>query len=238
MPKSFLKNLGGSYKQEKYCEKEVELRDKSGRSWYVKMVISRDDNSRPHFGNGWKSFCKDHDLHVGDFLVFRHQSHFIFDVFIFAPTACEREFRISKPSSEIKAKNPSIAKKVIKVEGDDEIKTREKNNMEGNSTFKSSSYPYFRTVVKYSPTSHEMPLPSEFAQKNGLSKRWCDMVLIDEKGCSWNMTLRYYRTRINGHPYIGRWRAFHKANGLNTGDAVVFELIDSGEKPVMKFYKI
>uniref|UniRef100_A0A803KTI1 TF-B3 domain-containing protein n=1 Tax=Chenopodium quinoa TaxID=63459 RepID=A0A803KTI1_CHEQI len=81
------------------------------------------------------------------------------------------------------------------------------------------------------------PLPREFAEKNGLSKRWCEMELIDEKGHPWKMLLRHYR-KGNGSPYIGSWKAFRKANGLNTGDAVIFQLIHSGERPVIKFYII
>ncbi|XP_056697193.1 B3 domain-containing protein REM8-like isoform X2 [Spinacia oleracea] len=216
IPKAFLKNFEGSTKQNQLCEKKikVELRDKSGKRWFVTLVFSNDD-TKPHFKDGWKSFCKDHDLKVGDFLVFRHQA------------------------TNPRIKSSSIGNKVLKGNGDLEIKMDEEDNIniEGNSSFKPSSYPYCRTVVKYSSKSHEMPLPRQFTEKNGLSKRWCEMKLIDEKGHPWKMLLRYYRCKSNGHSYIGRWRAFLKANGLKTGDVVIFQLINNGEVPVIKFYK-
>ncbi|XP_021774639.1 B3 domain-containing protein REM9-like isoform X2 [Chenopodium quinoa] len=240
LPKSFLKNLGRK-KLKKNDEKKAKLRDKKGRSWDVKLVTSSGD-IRPHFKDGWEKFCKECDLHVGDFLVFRHQGNFIFDVYIFDHTACERDLpillesrlKIEASKNPKNIKSPRITKKMLKVEDKGEIKMRE----DENSTFKPSSYPYCHTIMTYGPGAHEMPLPREFAEKNGLSKRWCEMELIDEKGHSWKMLLRHYRRRINGGTYIGSWNAFRKANGLNTGNAVIFELIHSGERPIMRFYSM
>ncbi|XP_074281459.1 putative B3 domain-containing protein At5g66980 [Silene latifolia] len=69
-------------------DEKAELKDKNGRSWGIK-VISK--NSRKYFKDGWDTFCKDNDLHVGDFLVFRHQGNLRFEVLIFDSTSCERQ---------------------------------------------------------------------------------------------------------------------------------------------------
>lgn len=118
IPKSFLINLGDLQSKQ---EKKAELRDKKGRSWYVKLVMSSigdKNSSRPHFTDGWERFCKDHDLQVGDFLVFKHQGNFVFDVLFFAPTACERQLPISNPTvleknvTNPNVNNSNVAKKV------------------------------------------------------------------------------------------------------------------------------
>jgi len=49
-----------------------------------------------HFKDGWENFAKGNNLQVGDFVVLKYQGQLIFDVLIFDPTACEREF----PSSD------------------------------------------------------------------------------------------------------------------------------------------
>ena len=79
IPISFFKHLKGEE-----CEKAV-LRSLSGKLWHVKI------NGR-RFEDGWKEFAKYHALHVGDFLVFRHEGNMVFDVMVFDPSTCEREY--------------------------------------------------------------------------------------------------------------------------------------------------
>lgn len=61
------------------------LRSGSGKIWPVNI------NGR-RIVDGWTEFVKDHDLHEGDILVFRHEGDMVFDVIIFEPSACEREY--------------------------------------------------------------------------------------------------------------------------------------------------
>ncbi|XP_021752195.1 B3 domain-containing protein REM7-like isoform X2 [Chenopodium quinoa] len=86
IPKSFYKYLGlGAI----IGEKMALLRDKSKKIWDVKIELI---NNKVQFKDGWEIFCKDHDLQIGDLLVFMHQGYWVFDVFVFDSTACEREF--------------------------------------------------------------------------------------------------------------------------------------------------
>ncbi|KAL2920933.1 B3 domain-containing protein REM9, partial [Bienertia sinuspersici] len=225
------------YLREFKREIKVELRDKSGRRWYVKLVNSSvSDDKRPRFKDGWICFCKEHDLHVGDFLVFEYHGNFVFDVLIFAPNACERQLPYFESTSMVKFKNPHnhIAKK---FKGE-EIKVGEGTiSKNGSSSFMSISYPWCRIVLQpYCLTSSIIHLPREFAEKNGLSKRWCDIEVIDEKGQSWSMLLRHYRTRNNGLSYIGGLTNFLNTYHIKIGDALIFQLIESGFKPIMKCY--
>ncbi|KAF6154109.1 hypothetical protein GIB67_009809 [Kingdonia uniflora] len=42
--------------------------------------------------DGWKDFARDHDLHIRDFVVFKHVGNLIFDVMVFDTTYCERNY--------------------------------------------------------------------------------------------------------------------------------------------------
>lgn len=44
------------------------------------------------FNRGWSEFVERHALHVGDFLAFENTSHLHFNVVVFDPSACEKDF--------------------------------------------------------------------------------------------------------------------------------------------------
>lgn len=94
IPVSFFKYLKGQK-----CERAI-LRGRTGKIWPVKI------NSRS-FEDGWKDFVEDHDLHVGDFLVFRHEGEMVFDVMVFESSACLREYP-SFPAKEFDIKEEEI----------------------------------------------------------------------------------------------------------------------------------
>lgn len=61
------------------------LLKKDGKKWLVKV------NGR-RFKRGWKKFVKDHDLQLGDLLIFRHDGDMEFDVSVFYSTHRDREY--------------------------------------------------------------------------------------------------------------------------------------------------
>ncbi|XP_065850936.1 B3 domain-containing protein REM6-like [Euphorbia lathyris] len=104
IPVYFSKYLNG-----KECEKAM-LRSKKGEKlWPVKI------NGR-RFEDGWKQFVKDHDLKIGDFLVFKHDGDLVFNVLVFDRTTCEKQY-------------PPLT--VIKEE---QIQIEEQNVLEGSTT--------------------------------------------------------------------------------------------------------
>uniref|UniRef100_A0A803KTI0 TF-B3 domain-containing protein n=1 Tax=Chenopodium quinoa TaxID=63459 RepID=A0A803KTI0_CHEQI len=212
----------------------------SNNYWFVKVCYY---DEKLHFKDGWETFCKDHGLEEGDFLVFQHHRNLIFDVFVFDPTCCERPFPADfhQPSTN-KVKSSSLnnlkIKDLFKNEKVEGLKLNKNDKVYSTSkaTFKPREFPYCETFVKsYCLTWGGMPLPNEFARENDLVNKSCDeMVLKDEEGKEWTVSLRSYRKgRV---AYIGKWRNFHNEHGLKTGDPVVFELIESGETPKMNFY--
>lgn len=44
------------------------------------------------FENGWAKFAEDNGLEVGDLLVFRHEGEIEFEIIVFDPTACEKDY--------------------------------------------------------------------------------------------------------------------------------------------------
>lgn len=44
------------------------------------------------FENGWAKFAEDNGLEVGDLSVFRHEGEMEFEIIVFDPTACERDY--------------------------------------------------------------------------------------------------------------------------------------------------
>lgn len=63
------------------------LEDSSGEQWEV--IISKVNGSLA-FEQGWGSFALDHDLEVGDFVVFFHMAESHFVVKIYDKTSCEK----------------------------------------------------------------------------------------------------------------------------------------------------
>ncbi|XP_074284514.1 B3 domain-containing protein REM5-like [Silene latifolia] len=209
IPKAFQRHLRGD-------EKYLMLRDKRHGVWYVKVSHEK---GKMHMKDGWKKFCEEHDLQVGDFLVFKYNGNLIFDVLIFDPNASERTIpRIPTVSRAAGAKIEGISDggSVAKV------------------VFKPRGFPYCHTSVKpYWRKVGGMPIPVKFGRENDLSNKWCEMILIDQKEKSWPVTLKQ---SYGNHPYIGGWGAFEQSNGLKAGDSIVFELINSGKIPIMKVY--
>lgn len=63
--------------------------------------------------------------------------------------------------------------------------------------------------------------------------RDCEMVVIDEDEKQWPMKL----THPDDHVRIIRSRDMMLANGIKEGEKFLLELIDNGNKPVMKFHR-
>ncbi|PHU26818.1 hypothetical protein BC332_05150 [Capsicum chinense] len=79
IPTGFLKYLKGRDQIE-----HVVLRS-GGKSWLVKVKGCR-------FKAGWAAFVEEHDLQLGDLLIFRHEGDMEFEVSIFDSSHCDREY--------------------------------------------------------------------------------------------------------------------------------------------------
>lgn len=79
IPVAFSKHLKG-------CNQEHAILRRAGKKWMVKV------NGRL-LEEGWEKFAKEHDLQLGDCLVFKHEGNMEFEVSIFGSNHFEREYK-------------------------------------------------------------------------------------------------------------------------------------------------
>ncbi|XP_059315643.1 B3 domain-containing protein REM17-like [Lycium ferocissimum] len=88
------------------------------------------------------------------------------------------------------------------------------------------------TVKPYCLTNGYLRLPKQFAKKNCLINKNCDVIIRDERQRSWKVRLTAYGSQVY---ILGGWREFCVANGLKVGDHRMFEVVTNGENPIWKF---
>ncbi|OAY53553.1 putative B3 domain-containing protein REM15 isoform X3 [Manihot esculenta] len=228
IPVSFFKYLKGQK-----CERAI-LRGRTGKIWPVKI------NSRS-FEDGWKDFVEDHDLHVGDFLVFRHEGEMVFDVMVFESSACLREYP-SFPAKEFDIKEEEIEfqeEQLAQKSSPEKYNKKEQNRttLQGKAATSVHEQHYF--VVKltsYSAKRCKLHIPIKFARTHGLCNSNCKMILMNEKGRSWPAVS--WNKKSDGQVYIGRgWTSFRDANNLKAGDSFIFKHIEKQKIPTFKFHR-
>ncbi|KAH1131591.1 hypothetical protein J1N35_002969 [Gossypium stocksii] len=181
-----------------------------GRTWSVKIRDRR-------FEDGWQDFARDHDLHVGDFLVFRYGGNMVFDVVVFDTSACQRQYPLLATQTQQPAKEIG------------------KQHEKRTSTSVTLESPHFvSNLTLESMKSFRLNIPRKFARSNDLD-RSCETVLVDEQGRSWMASIRLKDS--DGQVYIGRgWRNICIGNSLGLKDCVKLELIGNGITPIFKLY--
>ncbi|AEE81847.1 Transcriptional factor B3 family protein [Arabidopsis thaliana] len=193
----FLKYIEGRYEQ-----KTAKLRsDASKRTWEVKI-----DGQR--LTDGWKEFAVSHDLRIGDIVVFRQESDLAFHVTLLGPSCCGIQYG-----------SCSVEKNNL---GDEKKKVKENPNGEAESSSRDPSC-FVANVAPSSLRYDLMRFPRGFVRDNGVVGSG-EIVLMNEKGRSWNFNLR--QKPSNGTVYVrGGWVSFCDANGLKAGDNYTFKLI-------------
>ncbi|PHT44708.1 hypothetical protein CQW23_13866 [Capsicum baccatum] len=216
---------------------------RAGKKWRVKV------NGRL-LGEGWAKFVEEHDLQLGDLLIFRHEGAMEFEVSIFDSNQFEREYEqtpegVNEAGEEINhnckftsqdlranASNASLQPEGKKPNLDDKRVSSRRKEANVLASTSANADSQFVTIIKpYAVIRALVYLPSAFARPNGLMRR-CKMILRDEKQRSWSVQLGSVGPRFG----ITRgWRQFREANAVQLGDTYKFELIDNGTIPVAYF---
>lgn len=76
-------------------------------------------------------------------------------------------------------------------------------------------------------------IPVSFVRPNGLSNTYCKIVLLNEMGRSWKLSLVHDKS---GSYLRQGWRSFCRANGIN-GGRYTFKLVRNSETPVIRLYQ-
>ncbi|KAL0733885.1 hypothetical protein Bca4012_010095 [Brassica carinata] len=91
---------------------------------------------------------------------------------------------------------------------------------------------FFHTLV---PGFHtHLYLPQHFTSSNGVTRESHKIVLIDGKGRSWTLDLRFNDSSDTFYMTRG-WRSFCQENGQEAGGFFTFNLVGNGETPVLSF---
>ncbi|KAL0741848.1 hypothetical protein Bca4012_083361 [Brassica carinata] len=151
---------------------------------------------------GWKDFTKAHDLRIGDIVIFKHEGDMVFHVTLFGPSCCEIQYT-----------HPHI----IKEEADaDDV-----------SSF-SFDYCFLAEISASNLKEDQLYLPVGATSSTALNKQCQEMILLNKKGNSWTLSLRFSESR--GMHYITRgWRKFCLDNRCDIGDLFVFNLVGDGK---------
>ncbi|CAN1140488.1 Putative B3 domain-containing protein REM15 [Linum perenne] len=218
-------------------EENAVMRSPGGKIYRVKMKERK-------FEDGWKEFVDEHDLHVGDLLLFRlvDAAEMTFQVMVFDPAASERPY----PCNKVDVKAEQIESPLHQCPDiSDPPQTRRDLNsgtpMRKIGNDKDSPapampvYPYFVVSVT---TDHlergRLRFPSNFSKIHGLELTNSEAVVYNEQGRTWPVRINYY-SRSSRSTYLERgWKAFQWENGLKLGDTFNLELVKGGQEPVFR----
>ncbi|KAM3379455.1 B3 domain-containing protein REM17-like [Capsicum galapagoense] len=221
IPIGFLKYLKG------HGHIEHVVLKRAGNKWLVKM------NGR-RLEDGWEKFAEEHDLQLGDMLIFRHEGDMEFDVSIFDSTHCDTKYAeymqiLEEKDKKVEDKNEDD--EVVEDENDEEDEDDEAYTHD--KPFGQSHFEF--TIRQYCLSKGFMWIPQHFAFANGLINRnkMFGLIIIDERQTrSWNLTLHSCKTQA----YIADgWRTFSADNCLKEGDRIIFEIVAKGETQIWKF---
>ncbi|KAK9163897.1 hypothetical protein Syun_004799 [Stephania yunnanensis] len=190
--------------------KHAKLRTKRGETWNVKM---RSDDEEMWLDKGWKEFVKDNEVSLGDFLVFEHKGNMVFDVLLFDPSACEKEYWSTSK------KNTAANHKITTFIKQDPLKEAE--------AYKTSRPHFIKRITPHSLSKNnpQMDVPISFARSNGLIRKGIEATLRGPRMKNphdLDLAVRYEpQARVR---FRSGMLHFFKANDIRVGDVCVFEL--------------
>ncbi|XP_016557717.2 B3 domain-containing protein REM10 [Capsicum annuum] len=218
----FLKPMRPGFKQGIKIPRSFLIKYMKRHNHYEHAILKRADKkwqvkvNNGLFESDWEKFVEQHDLQLGDILVFKHEENMDFKVSIFdLYQECEREYE----EEELKAQNvEEISQKFESKE---------------SATPKACSH-FVLTVKPHCLSMDVLNIPKKFALANGLfNVKKLDLIVIDERQRSWPVILRSYGNCV----YLrGGWNKIRDANCLKEGDHITFEVVTGGEKSVWQFH--
>ncbi|KAF3625295.1 putative B3 domain-containing protein REM14-like isoform X1 [Capsicum annuum] len=226
VPIGFLKYLKG------HGHVEHVVLKRAGKKWLVKL------NGR-RFEDGWEKFAEEHDLQLGNMLIFRHEGDMDFHVSIFDSTHCDTEYaeylQEKKIGNFFYDVSNFLCISIMNVEHSnlqiDYLDTSKIYVSRHHHVHEAYHSQFVCTMKSYNLAKSFLCVPRPFAQLNGLRNRRCT-IMINDKQRSWTFSLY----SLGNITYIGGgWRNFCVANCLKEGDRLMFEIVINGEKPMLKF---
>eukprot|EP00257_Ricinus_communis_P018120 XP_015576738.1 putative B3 domain-containing protein Os03g0621600 isoform X2 [Ricinus communis] len=204
-------------KYEKIMPETIKLKSYNvGKSSMV-SVKSNDDGF--FIKHGWKKFVKDHNLEVGDFLVFNLVNDTTFEVLIYGPTCCLKKIKLADDDDHVDQNKNSTSKFTSTASGKKAkrpriFKGKTEVNKKESIAEEETKHPCVKLVLK-EYQKYNVVVPRRFADKIGLQNKR-KTVIEDPLGRQWPVFVNL----VGGnqvHLSTG-WSAFYQANRLVTGD--------------------
>ncbi|CAN4075776.1 unnamed protein product [Withania somnifera] len=203
IPVGFLKYLEGQGEQEHAILK------KAGKKWKVKL-------NGQMLKEGWGQFVEEHNLQLGDLLIFRHEGDMEFDVSIFNLSHYDKEYAEYLQEEE-------EAHTIEETSKSFELREAAAHNPFGQSQF-------ICTVKQSYLSNGYLRIPTKIAKANGFINKDCDLIVRDEIQRSWNLRIYtscsqegdqiMFEVVTNGEQPI--WK-FHKCLQQEEKEAHTFE---------------
>ncbi|RAL46004.1 hypothetical protein DM860_006158 [Cuscuta australis] len=190
--------------------------------WEVDIHKSKNGSGFSFTCNGWEGFVDEHDLQLGDFLVFEHMGNLIFKVTLFDPTCCEKGF-----PRKLKVCNGMKHEKL-----DDQKRDNNKNRRLRQSSGRrdpTKKHQFSSTMKRYNILDNTpyLYLPSAFCKANGLVPQKAKVTLKGPSGEEHQGSLMVYDRQQDGCIHTRAWSGFVASNNLKVGDTCIFKLRDT-----------
>ncbi|KAK9165777.1 hypothetical protein Scep_000968 [Stephania cephalantha] len=199
--------------------RHAKLRTKRGETWNVKM---KSDDEEMRLDKGWKEFVKDNEVCLGDFLVFEHKGNMVFDVLLFDPSACEKEY-----CSTSKKKNTAAKHKIAELM----YESSEQDPLKAAEAYRTSRPHFIKQITANSGFKTPLDIPLNFARSNGLLDNGKKVALRDHRKKNLQNVNLLVRHIPHARVRFGSGTIqFFKGNDIRLGDVCVFELDPTAKK--------
>ncbi|CAN8314981.1 unnamed protein product [Cochlearia groenlandica] len=214
---------------------DIVLMNEKDKSWTLALK-QKNACGTIYITRGWRSFCGENGLKVGDSFTFKMMQRRGTLVLRLLTTESEQEEE--EEEEEESSEDYEVESLSKESDSDEEINLdkiqRKKKNPKAETESSSVDTSFFvANVTSSALRSDTLNLPKPFARANRLDKRCGEIVLMNQKAKSWNLCLK--RKNSRGTVYITRgWRKFCRDNGLRAGGFYTFKLIQSRETLVLR----
>ncbi|KAG9150680.1 hypothetical protein Leryth_008138 [Lithospermum erythrorhizon] len=185
-------------------------------TWEVKAA--KNSSGLISFARGWSMFAREHDLSLGDFIVFEHCGNMRFTATMFDLTACEKKFPVNSTNK---------IDQITDRAGFCGRHEKDRHAREEPTKTRTSDSSHFTTVITPLNVRRQfntMYISKPFARAHGLGRKK-SIILRDSSGKEWPIVLAHY-TEERVEMTTG-WSDFCLQNDLKVGDTCTFQFRDS-----------
>ncbi|CAN8284173.1 unnamed protein product [Cochlearia groenlandica] len=223
---------------------KIHLLGNDGSKWLANLLI--ENRGRMTLGDGWKSFVKANGLKTGE----NYTLELIWEDTAPVLCLCPAEYSNGEREGEEESVpvEPSSGNNIIKDENRKDVVVDENSKEESSSWERDKNHLIWRdsttlsqnrfltvTITPDSLRHGRLRLPLQFMWENHMNTPG-DITLLGKDGAKWLVSLLLEKRE---RMCLGKgWKDFAKANGLKTGDSIMFESIWVDTAPVLNLLRV